>query len=161
MFTVITTFCSQCKVNAKAPQRNCCEAQTKLLRSSIYLIRSSCQDGGRRYAVLLLERGRKMGRILEPYFGIDVHHLFATLLHLVIRHFKALADEPLFRSEVAYLLEIPLEGGQTPTRIMRHLLHCELVHIVFIHKFQDVYLPRFVEVEERGCKPLVDMQQSK
>ena len=53
-----------------------------------------------------------MGRILKPYFRVDVHNLFTAFLHLVVSHLKTLANKPLFRCQVTYLLEVPLERGK-------------------------------------------------
>lgn len=53
-------FDSGGKVNAKASQQRCCEAQIWFLKSSILFSFDLHECGGRGYAVLLFERGRKM-----------------------------------------------------------------------------------------------------
>ena len=44
-------------------------------------------------------------------------------------------------------------------KVVRQVFLRELVHIVLVQEVQDVYLPRLVEVEERGGEPLVDVEQ--
>ena len=116
--------------------------------------------GGRRYAVLLLEGSGEMGLVLEPHARIDIHDFLPALLHHGVGHFEPFADKPLFGRQVADLLEIPLEGGETPPGIVRQFLHRELVHVVLVHEVENVDLPRLVEVEQGGSEPLVDMEQS-
>ena len=100
-----------------------------------------------------------MGLVLEAHGGADVHNLLPPLPHQRVGHFQPFADEPLLRREVAYLLEVALEGGQAPARVVRQFFLRQLVHVVLVHEVQDVNLPRLVEVEEGGCKAAVYVQQ--
>ena len=98
-----------------------------------------------------------MRRVLETDFGINIHDLFAALFHQGVSYFESFTDKPFFGSEVADFLEIPFECGKAASRVVCHLFHRELVHVVLVHKFQNIYFPRFIEVEKRRRELFVDM----
>ena len=115
--------------------------------------------GCRRDAVLLFERCREMGLVLEAYFGVDIADFLVFMLHHGVSRFQPLADKPLFGCQVAYFLEIAFECGKASACVVRKFFHGELVHVVFIHKVQDVNLPWLVEIEKGGRKPRVYVEQ--
>ena len=80
-----------------------------------------------------------MRRVLETDFGINIHDLFAALFHQGVSYFESFTDKPFFGSEVADFLEIPFECGKAASRVVCHLFHRELVHVVLVHKFQNIY----------------------
>ena len=74
--------------------------------------------GSGRYAVQLFESGREMGLVFEADFGIYICYFPPYLLHQVLCHFQPFPYQPLFGSEVALFLEVPLEGGKASSGVV-------------------------------------------
>ena len=119
----------------------------------------TCGHRRGRHAVLPLEGGGEVRLVLEAHHYVDIGNPTPALLHQPVGHLESLADEPLLGRQAADLLEVALEGGQAAPGVVRQLLLREFVHVVLVHEFQDVYLPRLVEVEKHGAEAPVDVQQ--
>ena len=72
---------------------------------------------------------------------------------------ETLLDEPFLRRKVAHLGEVTLEGGEAAPGVGGKVLQGHILRIVRFHKEQEVYLPRLVEVEQRGIETRVCVEQ--
>ena len=63
------------------------------------------------------------------------------------------------RGQVADLGKVPFESGQAAPRVACDFVHGEVEHVVFVQVIEDVYLPRFHEIEQGRIKVPVGVEQ--
>lgn len=99
-----------------------------------------------------------MGGVFESDFGVYVHDFFAAVLHQVVGGFEPFLYEPFLRGQFADLFEIAFEGGKAAAGVVGKFFHGEVVGIIFVHKFEQIYLPRLGEVEKGWRESFADVK---
>ena len=100
-----------------------------------------------------------MRAVLEAHFVIHVRGLALPVAEHLVCLVQPLPDEPLLRREVAHLGKVTLEGGEAAPGVGGKFLQSHILRVVRLHKGQQVYLPRLVEVEQRGIETRVCVEQ--
>lgn len=114
----------------------------------------------RRHTELPLESDGEMRAVLEAHFVIHVRRLVLPVAEHLVCLVQPLPDEPFLRREVAHLGEVALEGGKAAPGVGGKFFQGHILRVVRLHKGQQVNLPRLVEVEQRGIKTCVGVEQA-
>ena len=114
----------------------------------------------RRHAELSLEGDGEMRAVLESHFVIHVRGLVLPVAEHLVCLVQPLPDEPLLRRKVAHFGEVTLEGGEAAPGVGGKFLQGHILCVVRLHKGQQVYLPRLVEVEQRGIETHIRIEQA-
>ena len=113
------------------------------------ILRSSPRWG---YAVCFLIYFREVRQVFESHIETSFRHFFfpdsiksrAASRRRLIIHFCGVRSLTLGK--------VPFESGQAAPRVACDFVHGEVEHVVFVQVIEDVYLPRFHEVEQGRIK---------
>ena len=102
---------------------------------------------------------REVRQVFEAYGETNVRNLFGAVFKQLVRLFETALHYPPFGCEGAEFLEVAFESRKAAPRVVGNLLYREVLSEIAVHELEDVYLPRLLEVEQRGIKILVGVQQ--
>lgn len=88
-----------------------------------------------------------MGEILEPYLQVDVRRLFSLFFYQIIGLGQSFLLQPSAGGSMEDLFEIPFERSQASTGEIGKLLHLYIKGKVPRHKFLQIDLSGFAEIE--------------
>ena len=96
-----------------------------------------------------------MRQVLETDIEAYLRHFPFAGLDEGMGSLQPASDNPFLRRQVANFLEITLKRSKTAPCIFCNLLHCQVIHVIFVQEIKDVNLPWSCEIEQRGIKILV------
>ena len=77
-----------------------------------------------------------------------------------IRFAASFPCDPFADRNRTYFFEVPFKCWQAPPCKSSDFFYCQLPHVIFIQKIQDVDLPRMCKIEKYRIKSVVELQES-